>query len=727
MAVGIKSIVLDKAVVVDVVKNVNRIICIDCSGSMSSELPKIRHQLKNKLPQLVNVGDTVSIIWFSGRDEAGVLMTGVPIRSITDFTSINSVIDKWLKPVGLTGFVDPLQLVNTTLNTIENDNSSSLLFLTDGYDNSWKESQILDTVKNLKVDVVSFVEFGYYCNRSLMVKMAEAVGGNLVFNDNFEQYDETFSNFITTGVTSAKKIQVKIPDSMLGYAYFIYNNEITSVVVENGVAMVPEYVTEVFYMVDRLTNHVGDEATYAGIFTTSQRMLGNVVFDLLAITGDVRFYEMFANCFSKQDYAEFQTAIKSAVFDGSQRYVNGQDHKAIPKDDAFTVIDMLEVLSSDSDNKFHPYNDCFKYHRIGVAREQKSAVVTDAEKHAVLDKLKMAKTKEDMDKANAELTELLAGKTEYVFTPDAVDGGYPISLTYNESRANINILFRVSGTVGVDREGLPSQFPTFIYRNYTMVKDGIKHSSLDCLPFELSPKSFDILKAEGVVSGDYESGKVYNLNVKKLPIINRKMVESISAEEFFINNVELTKLQSAAKVFNTLYKNLEEKKSVSFADTYGQENADWLKSIGVTDYNGFNPPSVKGEVKDVYKATEFNVKIAKCSSIPTINDKFIEKATTTPDKLTLSESLCYPALKHCLDSKSDDVGAYKKMLLENKDDVTKMTRAYIKNLAKDKFTILVGHVWFKEFASMDENTMTVTVDGKDFVCTAEVREIDVEC
>ena len=52
----------------------NYILCLDVSGSMAYDLPKIREQLKKKLPKLLREKDTVSIIWFSGRNECGVLL-----------------------------------------------------------------------------------------------------------------------------------------------------------------------------------------------------------------------------------------------------------------------------------------------------------------------------------------------------------------------------------------------------------------------------------------------------------------------------------------------------------------------------------------------------------------------------------------------------------------------------------------------------------------------------
>jgi hypothetical protein len=87
----------------------NHILVVDCSGSMSSELPRIRTQLKNKVPTMVKQGDTVSLIWFSGKGQFGMLAEKVKVDSPTDLQLLNTAIDRWLKPVCLTGFVEPLR------------------------------------------------------------------------------------------------------------------------------------------------------------------------------------------------------------------------------------------------------------------------------------------------------------------------------------------------------------------------------------------------------------------------------------------------------------------------------------------------------------------------------------------------------------------------------------------------------------------------------------------
>ena len=718
--------------VVDVATKVHRIFVIDCSGSMYGELPKVRSQLKNKLPQLTNIGDTVSLVWFSGRGEAGILQEAVAIRSLTDFTHLNSAIDKWIKPMCLTGFVDPLKLVNDIATKVRGTGFISMMLMTDGYDNQWKESEILAATKNLDVDAVTLVEFGYNCNRALMIKMAEEVGGALLFSESFEQYDVTFSELLSKPIRSGKKCSVTLDASApLGYAvYRGEGDDIISVVVTDGKVLLPESVSSFSYVSDA-PNKAFINEVYLVAYTTAQRMLGNETIELLGQTGDVKFIEMFCNCFSKQDYSEFQVEFKKAIFDYESRYVFGCDYNAVPKADAFTVLDLLDLLASDGGNLFHPNSDHFKYERIGVARDQKNATVSEDEKEAILEKMKLAKTKEELDIANKELTDLLAGKVEYKFIPDDEDGGYPIDMTFNETRPNVSIRVRVAGyiDIGTEHKGLPQQFATYIYRNYAMIKDGIKHSSMNCLPFELTEETFAIIQSQGMLVGEtWEAGRVYLLEAKKLPVINRAMAQSISAKEFFEMSAELNIIQSEQKVYNTFFKNNFTKASEGFSMLYKAEDVEWLKSIGISEFNGFNPPSVKGEVKDVYIAKEFNVKIAKCSSIPTINEKLFDKIDKTPEKITLSESLCVASINICRARQATETPeSFKEFLISKKAHTTSVVRSYILDIAKAKFTVVVGHVWFSEFASMDENTMKVKTLEWEFDCTAEVRDVEVEC
>ena len=86
---------------------VHHAIVVDCSYSMAGELPRLVAQLQNKLSSLLSPGDFVTLVWFSGRREAGRILDREPVQGLKDIARLQSLLAKWLKPVGMTGFLDP--------------------------------------------------------------------------------------------------------------------------------------------------------------------------------------------------------------------------------------------------------------------------------------------------------------------------------------------------------------------------------------------------------------------------------------------------------------------------------------------------------------------------------------------------------------------------------------------------------------------------------------------
>lgn len=724
---------------------VNRIFVIDCSGSMYGELPRIRQQMKNKIPQLTNIGDTVSIIWFSSRNQFGTLQEGLEINSVTDFKGMNAAIDKYLRDVGCTGFKDPLDevyRVSTLLKKRYAGSVSHMFFMTDGCDNEWSQAEIMKSAEKLgdTLDAATYVEYGWYSNRSLITKMADVIGANVMFAKSFDEYDGVFTKNVNKKIASTKKKEIDLGNSTLDYAFTKKGDEIISFAVTNGKILVPEDVQEIYYFVP-----AGDAATtdedgkYTAVYTLAQRMEGHSVLDILGDLGDVALIDQFNNCFSKQDYSDFQSEVLTAITDPSKRYTKGKKANYVPAPDCPTIIDLLDELASNPENKLHPYDPNFKYERISAARADANSTLNDEEQallDSLLEQLKSTKSVDEIKKINEAIAALSDSKVSIKFKPTLIDGGYSISsLTFNEDRPNISVLVRVDGTVELppNEFGVPTTFPTFIFRNYAVVADGIKHSSMSNLPMELSASSFEVLKTMGVIDpfDSHVPGKVYYLNAN-LPVVNRKMATSVSAKDFFTKVVQLQALKSTQKVFNTFRKASFEKVSEGFKVMYGEDATAWLKTLGLTD-GGFSPKMVSVEARDQYTAKEFGVSIEKCSSIPPINDKLLEKVAKGT-KLTLSESLCVPAIKsyntliesEVYKASSAQTAILKTWLESESKNTTTSVRTLIREIAKIKFAIMVGHVWFNEFASLDENTMTIDFDGQAFNCKAELKDIVVK-
>lgn len=715
----------------------NHIMVIDCSGSMTNELPRIRSQLKNKLPTLVKEGDTMSLVWFSSRDMFGTLAEKVKVSDLSDLQRLNTAIDRWLKPMALTGFVQPLKEVLKIAST--NGGAYSLFFLTDGYDNQWPREDILQAMRGLK-DVISnavLVEYGWNCNRPLMTEMAEEIGGALVFCEGFDAYDPIVASTLSKSIKSAKKVKVDVGNPLHGLVFSVTDNGACSYKVENGAVQVPMDVAEVWMVEEKgigdPISGIDDAETLRPVYQCaailSQKMRSKTVRQILAGLGDKRLWKKYANCFGKQNLTDFQTmALDGKVF------ADGRTADLKVDDDAFTVIDLLFAIVADKENVFIPSK--MAYNRIGRATEDAMDDLTDEEREEITSLTAKAKSAKDFDHIQRRMREIQESKPDTVKFVLTDNGEYPVSnLVWNEERPNVSLQIKQQGTVELpDSEfvksgKVPKNFPTFRYRNYTIVRDGIVN--IDLLPLGLSKSTFDLLKGKGVVDGTWKEGEVRMIDLRSLPIINQRMARNISAKELFKMEYELTALKSSQKV----YKDFKEKwvgkrTSENFKLICGEEATAWLESLGIKDYSGFNPKRRLADPVDFYMGVEMRVKIKGLSSIPPVK-KVMEKLDGKKS-LTFSERLLVNAIKDCLEYEkavadlSDKETRLETWVAAKEKDTVSAVRGMLKRMAEIKFGIIVGQLWFDEFPTIDDHVLTMTFDGEKVDCDVELKPVEIK-
>ncbi len=717
---------------------VHRVFIVDCSGSMYGSMAKLREHLKNKLAHLCAPGDRVSIIWFSSRGQYGILQEGFEVHSLADFAMLNTMIDRYLQPMALTGFKEPFDVVPSLIQRINAQAAmpAYLFFLTDGMDNQWRTSEIMQAVENAAacVEGSTVVEYGWYCNHNLLVEIAQELGASLLFAQDFAQYSPIMEMALTKRPKPSRRVEVSLPDAVRPWAFTMADGDIVTYQIQNGKVLVPETAGKVSYIQAAGTTGYATDEVYGAIYVASQRMDSELVWDLLRL-GDVELIHMFATCFSKQDYAEFGALTLKQAFDAGERLRLGKNPNLVPADDCYTIIDLLDELAGDSENKFHPYDPAFKYERISRGRVQANAVLTDADKAGLIEAIRAAMTPDGLATVIELSTQLLSGKRVLKFVPNATNGGYAINaLTFNEDRPNISIQIMIDGTVDLGAEaeahGVPRIFPTHIVRNYAMVVDGIKHSSLDNLPMELSASTFTTLQALGFLNGQtWEAGRVYYLNAM-VPVLNRSMVKAVSAQTFFAQAVTLLQLRAAQKVLKYYRELYFPRVSAGLEQAYGAEATAWLKEIGITD-NGFAPKSVEAEPTDEYTAVAFELAIAKCSSLPAVT-KVLDKLAG--GKYTQSEALLVPTIQKVQDfmasafytSAADQTALLRTWLESETKAAVSKVRALTRAMAKTKFAIMVGHTWFTEFSSLDEGKLTVTVDGTPYDVEAKLKDVVIK-
>ena len=436
---------------------------------------------------------------------------------------------------------------------------------------------------------------------------------------------------------------------------------------------------------------------------------------------------MLAGAFGKQKLNSFKAAIKECVADVSKRFPSGIGAIQKVDDNAYCLMNLIEDLGNTEGCLFYKGHPDFHYNLIGRKR------VTRGENLSEADKKRLAEAK-NLDEVNRITEELKKKNVEVSFVDSDPNRGYPLTdLVWNEKRANLSVRVYIEGEAVLpeNKYGI-DKVASFRYKTYTLIKDGIVNVTK--LPVSYSVEIINLLKAHNVKFVVTDNG-VTNQNaividLTSLPIINRAMVKSISAKGLAIQEWELQKLQADKKVYDYYRKSLFPKESKSFVELLGQEQADWLKTIGITDYNGFAPLTDAEESTDFYMSVNLETKIKGFSSLPKVEDviaKLKSGAALKPVELIMSdavkkyqtqlESEMYKSL-----SEEQQKGVLKTYLITKSDILNKKRRKALQEIAQIKFSLILSKKWFTEFKTFDENKLNIKLDNQDLEFTFDLSE-----
>lgn len=729
----------------------HHIFVIDCSGSMYNELPKIRTDLHNKISTSLKPSDSVTIIWFSGRNEFGIVIEDWTVNSAMDLKKVRDAINKYLTDVGLTAFKQPLEEVKRVIAKVgknKKDCLHSMFFLTDGCDNQWSTKEILKAVSELKdsLNAATIVEYGWYCNRELMSSMAQELGGVHTVSKNFQEY-EPYMHKQFTNENKSKRKYVQLEETPeFGTVFNIVDGDVILYTPndKNEILINVEGETNIFYFTKKEPSGklLGDAdyfeklysngkfkkddmltGAYAAMFAFSRKSDYNMVSEVLKFTGDVYLIKEKANTFGTQKITELEEKFLAAINDEKQRYVKGYDPKAEPAEDAYCVLDLINDLMSDDENAWYPQHESFSYKRTTSKTVSKAGKVAEEDKAKLENLLKENKLSELQDVLD-EVKNKQVPDLEFHYDNPLQPS--PISdLVWNETRANLSVQVLYKGYVMLPKNdyNLPEKFPTQIYRNYTLIKDGIIH--MYQLPVSLSKSVFERLQSNGLLAGEtYAPGKIYVLDYSELPVINRKMVDTLSAKDLFHNQYELIKLQASNSYFNYLKKKLFQNASKGFKDLYGEEATAWLATLGLKDY-GFNPPKSIEKSGEEINVNVLEVKVEKLNaSIVKKDIESAEKKFESNGALTPKEELLVPAIKEFKQFEATLKGTDKDKLIEEwlyqkSKGFRTLKSKLMTEISKAKFLTIVGKSWFKEFSDRSQKEMTLKLDSKDIKFTVE--------
>lgn len=737
-------------------KGVNHVLVIDCSGSMYGSLPQLRQHLKTRVAHTLGENDTISIIWFSGRGEFGVLLEEVAVPGLKELNSVHKAIDRWLQPTGLTGFVEPIRELNKLAKKLAvNGKAVNAFFLSDGGENCWSRAEVIKAIADgAPLASITVVEYGYYADRAFLAQMAAKWGGSHIFARDFTAYEPVIEAAITRTIVTGAWVDVDVPAAAEGgIAVAINQGEVVAYSVEHGKVAAPPGTSQVAVIVPAggkaaplAPLPMNTDILYGLAAAFAPRVRSDIIWPILSRLGDVHLIKAFSNCFGKQAFSNFTDIATKAAVDRTKQFADGQDHNLVPVEDAYTILDLLNDLS-DSNARVDFDHPDFSYAKIGRTRVDANTRLT-ADEQAEMDKLSAElKTTKDIAKlkdVQARINELTSKPEPLKFIADekgVIDRGYEMSnLTTNSERPNISFLVRRPGTVDLtDRLAsrpelaakIPAKFPTYTYRNYTVIADGIVNikklpvvnidrkmeSNLTALvrTGKLNPNAYTIKTDHGLTTW------VFDLSL--IPIINQSMVKLTSAKAFFQRAWDDLKTQARLKVIKDAYNDLFDKKSEGFSALYGEDGGAWLSDQGIVSYSGFSPRSLQTESTDFYVAKELKVKIKGYSTLPSVNA--LRKSIAENKKLNGPSMLMKPTLDE-VDAKVADKETFKAWAEEEIKKLTTHTRRLKFHTSKDVYSIIVGQTWFHEFATLDDNSMDLVIDGISLNFKAELAEVNTK-
>lgn len=652
----------------------NYVFVVDVSGSMYHTLTQLRTHLKNKFTTLLKAGDKLSIVYFSGRNDAGFVFEDVEINTTSDLTNVKNGIDRWLQPIGLTAFCKPLELA---LTKVDPNFLNGMIFMTDGYNNDCNRETIFKSMVQVRdsFDSVTMIEYGYYADTNMIAEMASLADGTVIASADFLDMALHVESELTK--LNAPRVQVGIDNAE--YAVGFSDGVLTLYYPTDGNVYVSGNTKWIVY---------GTPETELELLTLTWGafVFGNIdeCEQHLFTLGDIGLIERFVRAYGKQKALEFKNEVLFTIDGTRTLYADGKVDNYTVDPNAYTVMDMLGQLST-GDNKVYINHPEFNYNRIG-----RKAVRTEVDTELLQEVTAIT--------GSSLTASELVGGAQPVFEATNPKGGAEInSLTWNTERANVSLTVTTPGTVtnlGPNQWGV-TEWESKITRSYNIIKDGILNvTRIVCSLDEPTRAEFE---KHSLIVGEemYGEAKVYIVDFSYLGVINRASLAKLNAVETAKAYFELQMQKAAAKVFKFFSKDESE------PETSDEQKTAWLETMGIKPY-GFNPKVTLSESVDFYMAPVLKAKIKGLSSLPSVDA--VVKKQEAKKSLTLSEQVIAKYIDLYLKLADKD----EKILTATTDAVVKQKRKLERGIANNVMSIILGRTWFNDLDGYDDNVVTFT-------------------
>lgn len=670
----------------------HHILILDRSGSMSWTINPLIDNVLERVRSF-KADDSVTVGYFSGEGEFRFVVKGFRIGGVYDLDAFSKVMDNLRSTLSTTCFSEilgDLKQVLTELGPLSD--RFALTLFTDGCpvvrDLKKEERAIFNAIEAVSKNLTQVLLIGYggYYNKALMTGMAGAFGGSLVHAGDIPTFAVQYEEFTKT--ETEERVVIPIKQELLCSPVSLHGRQVSVHTIEDDdegrpcikVAPNKKGRTYVYYLVDRLTRidalskplsfvkdnaHIGTvskvesmiKGAYALAYTLSQQTRVADALDILSALGDVAYMDEVTNAFTVEDYGKAEYHIGQAITFPSRRYTKGRNTSYLPKADAFCVLDALELLMSDEQAYFYPRHPDFQYKRIGRGS-------TPVEGYPKFEADKDAKC---------------------AFT----------TLTWHKELLNLSILARIPGTVDLGDEawyyGFAQQYPTFVWRNYAIIKDGMLNTTK--LPFTASyTTTMQLHDAEAVQWRLYEGDDTpVTLQLDRFLVMNRTIAEGKTSAHALCTLVKRELgLMASLKVLRWQRDKLE---APAERSVLSDVQLGFLESHGIGK-NGFSPPTIQAPSTDFYYAKSFSVTARGFSSLPPV-EKVLEKLD---NEKPLTPAEMFMALGY--QAGISDVGWFESTIKAQTAELREV-RSLIQ---RTKFAVVLGKAWFDEFSSREEST-----------------------
>jgi hypothetical protein len=641
-------------------------IC-DVSGSMGPHVKGVSDDLAQQLSNC-DAQDILTVLWFSSEGLRGTIIKGAQIGTLRP--QIEAALRKQMYARNLTCFSESLVDARTVIDDLGALGLPwSIMLFSDGFpvvsDYQREIANIFAAIGKLKgvIADATLVGYGDYYNRELLAQMAGALGGTLVHADALPD----FSKGMTQHLKTASASRILVPVNGATSVYGLATGKVVVYPVENGQALVSPLEPCVYTYTHEFGKRLKIEADkllayYAAALQFGQSNNTAVALEILGGLGDVALIDKLASAFTNAEVGSALQAVEAAVFDEKQHFMAGRKQDYLPKRDAFCLIEALGILQNDSEARFWPDNG-FVFKRTGVASKPQEGYP--------------------------------------VFVRDE-NQSVPVNLTWHNTRMNVSLQVEYKGSIelGAQTLGLPATLLCKQFRNYVIIKDGTLN--VKALPVSMSRATFlAFVGGKLLPSGArWEAGKIFVLDLTRIPIMNRAMAEGVMAQELVAWSLTDLKLSARQKVLKWRREQLDPDKT-EVATVYTPEQLTFLRSLGVDHLGRYSPPTIDTESTDWYMAKTFAIKLKGASSLPKVDDVIARvsagKALNQAQSAISEAYQWYWQHVAALDV-LDEIASIDTALLE-----TKRGLGQIRNgIQKAKASVILGNRWFPEFKSRDK-------------------------